>query len=143
MDELTTEAAYYRRLYEDERKLNDGLLRIARERANAQRGLTPKATHPGYIVLSSAETVSHDSLGRTYVYWRTCVQTPYAASLSPESLTGRLTAARPDILRDLQIPEGSVDHTTLRADYRSGLWEVQIYHSHPCVVPSDMIPRKH
>ena len=36
-----------------QRALNANLLRINRERANAERGLRPKKTRPGYIVLLS------------------------------------------------------------------------------------------
>ena len=35
--------------------LNKNLLRIARERANADRKLRPKKTHTGYVVLTSSE----------------------------------------------------------------------------------------
>lgn len=143
MDDLKTEAMYYKQFYEAECKLNDNLLRVMRERANAQRGLTPKATHPGYVVLSSQQTVYHDSLGRQGVLWRTSVQTPYSTSLSLETLSARFSADRPGILSRLRISESDMDHTTMRADYRTGLWEIQLYHVHPCVVPAEMLPRKH
>ena len=35
--------------------LNENLLRIARERANADRKLKPKKEHTGYVVVSSTE----------------------------------------------------------------------------------------
>lgn len=47
-----------------QRELNKNLLRIARERANAARGLKPKKRHSGFIVMSSTE--------REYRYKRAC-----------------------------------------------------------------------
>jgi ribosomal protein L2 len=39
----------------DQRALNANLLRISRERANADRGLRPKKIHTGYVVVMSSE----------------------------------------------------------------------------------------
>lgn len=38
-----------------QRELNENLLRIARERANVDRGLRPKKRHSGFVVVSSSE----------------------------------------------------------------------------------------
>lgn len=39
--------------------LNQNLLRISRERANASRSITPKKIHTGYLVLSSRQWIEH------------------------------------------------------------------------------------
>ena len=41
-----------------QRELNANLLRITKERANAERDLKPKKEHTGYVVLTSAEKES-------------------------------------------------------------------------------------
>ena len=41
-----------------QRELNANLLRITKERANAERGLKPKKEHNGYVVLTSVEKES-------------------------------------------------------------------------------------
>lgn len=48
-----------------QRELNANLLRITKERANAERGLKPKKEHNGYVVLTSVEKESRykDSYG--------------------------------------------------------------------------------
>ena len=48
-----------------QRELNANLLRITKERANAERDLKPKKEHTGYVVLTSAEKESRykDSYG--------------------------------------------------------------------------------
>ena len=58
-----------------QRELNANLLRITKERANAERGLKPKKEHNGYVVLTSVEKESRykDSFGhpRTITLWET------------------------------------------------------------------------
>lgn len=44
---------------QNQRELNINLKRIARERANAARNITPKKTHDGYLVLSSRQWTEH------------------------------------------------------------------------------------
>ena len=63
-----------------QRELNANLLRITKERANAERGLKPKKEHNGYVVLTSVEKESRykDSYGhpRTITLWETAMETP-------------------------------------------------------------------
>ena len=48
----------------DQRALNANLLRISRERANADRGLRPKKVHTGYVVVMSSEKEIRYKTGR-------------------------------------------------------------------------------
>ena len=48
----------------DQRALNANLLRISRERANADRGLRPKKIHTGYVVVMSSEKEIRYKTGR-------------------------------------------------------------------------------
>lgn len=79
-------------LYEHERALNENLTRITRERANAERGLTPKKQRSGYILLESCQvdwryrsTRIVDNWGRPTLQiahvWRSRLETPWPALL--------------------------------------------------------------
>ena len=64
-----------------QRRLNVNLLRIARERANADRKLRPKKEHTGYVVVASMEKEhrykSSDGYWKHVVLWETILETPY------------------------------------------------------------------
>lgn len=91
-------------------ELNENLKRIARERANAARNITPKKTHDGYLVLSCRQWTEHYlhklseeeyaekpvEFKRTHSYpcseyrtaqvWKSLLQTPYNSSLALSSI---------------------------------------------------------
>lgn len=61
--------------------LNENLLRIARERANADRKLKPKKEHSGYVVVVSSEKIYRYKNGRyleSVKLWETVIQSPYS-----------------------------------------------------------------
>ena len=61
--------------------LNENLLRIARERANADRKLKPKKEHSGYVVVVSSEKLYRYKNGRylaSVKLWETVIQSPYS-----------------------------------------------------------------
>lgn len=68
--------------------LNLNFKRIARERANADRGIKPKKERSGYVVLSSRQKKykykenRHD-MAEVYL-WETVIQTPYVVSFTAE-----------------------------------------------------------
>ena len=68
--------------------LNQDFKRIARERANADRGIKPKKERSGYVVLSSRQKKykykenRHD-MAEVYL-WETVIQTPYVVSFTAE-----------------------------------------------------------
>lgn len=72
-----------------QRELNAGLLRINRERANADRKLKPKKERSGYIVLNSEEKEISFKAGnkrlRKARLWETTIQSPYSVQL-PEAV---------------------------------------------------------
>ena len=57
--EIELENNKLRETLDAQKELNANLKRIARERANAKRGLIPKKAHPGYIVLFSSQFREH------------------------------------------------------------------------------------
>lgn len=132
--------------------LNQNLLRISKERANAKRGLKPKKEHGGYVVLFSQQYDYRDG-NRIYKVWKTVLQTPHDASIPLEDI-------RPLVNDDLIQTFGGAlglkevvkifDHidwdeekNTLfnriyKANFRSGFWEVEYLHTQPIQVPVDM-----
>lgn len=68
--------------------LNQNFKRIARERANADRGIKPKKERSGYVVLSSRQKKyrykkSLKDMAEVYL-WETVIQTPYVVSFTAE-----------------------------------------------------------
>ena len=63
-----------------QRALNVNLLRIAKERANADRKLKPKKEHTGYVVVFSEEIDHQYKDGNRHVkrvlLWKTVIQSP-------------------------------------------------------------------
>jgi len=148
--------------------LNGNLLRISRERANADRKLRPKKEHSGYTVIFSQEREIKYSLGKTPAtgkIWETVIQSPYSVDFTEEQ-------ARRQIYGELLTGEGGwtlgrigIDgrHFTsfdrlaasgayvdgrygtnvafegnLRANYRAGYWEYIVKHTRPL----DTVPRE-
>ena len=69
-----------------QRALNADLLRISRERANADRSLKPKKDRCGYVVMNSEEREISFKDGSRHLrkakLWETTLQTPYSVQLS-------------------------------------------------------------
>ena len=85
------------------RRLNENLLRISRERANAERKLRPKKEHTGYVVVSSTEKDYRYRIDRrateTVTLWETVIQSPYTVEFTEEQARTQmreLTAAGED-----------------------------------------------
>ena len=85
-----------------QRHLNANLLRIAKERANADRGLKPKKERPGYVVVHSEEKEYSFRDGRKRLYkvklWETIIQSPYSVEFA-ESVVRKQ-------IEDEMFPEG-------------------------------------
>lgn len=82
LDEEKRQRAYQERL-------NANLLRISKERANADRKLRPKKTHTGYVVTYSAEREYRYRERKTTVsvmLWETVLQTPYSVDFTEEQV---------------------------------------------------------
>ena len=158
-----------------QRGLNANLLRITKERANAERDLKPKKEHTGYVVLTSVEKESRykDSYGhpRTITLWETAMETPYTVDFEAEQvrsllqelfqkdederwpicrigITGNYPGKYADMIQDKKWREDYEKYNVmlerwLRANYRSGYWELIFQHTKPLsVVPPDMRARR-
>lgn len=73
-----------------QRALNANLLRVARERANADRKLKPKKQHSGYLVVFSGEREHQykdvNRRIRKTLLWETVIQSPYVVDLPEEQV---------------------------------------------------------
>jgi hypothetical protein len=87
LESAKQEAAYQRRL-------NENLLRISRERANADRALKPKKEHSGYVVVMSSEKKYRYKLDRRRTglatLWETIIQTPYSVEFTEEQVKAQI-----------------------------------------------------
>ena len=150
-------------------RLNENLLRIAKERANADRKLRPKREHTGYVVISSIERDHSykDNYGKTKTVriWETVLQSPYRIDFTVEQarhetmelfsgdqwmiqeigINGVYSKGYSDMLREPET-EGWMDcnavlEQRLRANYRAGYWELIMLHTKPLgVVPANWLP---
>lgn len=125
-----------------QRALNANLLRVARERANAERGLRPKKQHTGYGVVRSGEKeYSYKDASRRWrkeMLWETVVQSPYEIDMPEEVVRRQITE---DLLRKNEDGECLIyklgidryypdDYSTMVEDQRwsndSGLYNVMM-----------------
>lgn len=133
-------------------KLNENLRRICRERANSDRNITPKKQHDGYLVVQTREWRERTPDRRVKCTWRSVLQSPYDASISPDVVEPRIFKDLIDnVLTDIGCnhyvaPEDNGVYTNeedgsvmycwrYSADYKSGYWCVIIYTTRPLIVP--------
>lgn len=150
--------------------LNVNLLRIARERANADRKLRPKKEHTGFVVISSKEKVHRYQTGtrktESVICWETVLQSPYTVDFTEEQarrlikdnlypkdqewligkigISGKYMNGYSALVKDQDkswIERNCVIEEQLRANYKAGYWEFILLHTKPLdVVPVDMRP---
>ena len=97
----------------DQRALNANLLRISRERANADRGLRPKKVHTGYVVVMSSEKEIRYKTGRnkllTAKVWETVLQSPYSVDFTESQARQLIEAHRKTLLEQFHISCSCID----------------------------------
>ena len=87
--ELEAQLALERRTAAFQREKNQDLIRICRERANADRKLIPKKEHTGYIVLESRMKIYRYRQGarlREINLWETRIQSPFSVKFTAEQV---------------------------------------------------------
>lgn len=142
-------------------RLNKNLLRIAKERANADRKLKPKREHTGYVVISSTEkdhSYKYGANRKTVRLWETVLQTPFSIDFTEEQarteteelfwddesdgwpvekigITGMYLDGYGEMIRDKNATEwlhrNVVVERKLRANFRAGYWEIVFLHTKP------------
>ena len=154
---------------EYQKRLNANLLRISRERANADRNLRPKKEHTGYLVVFTGERDYRYREGKSWKkvkLWETVLQSPYSVDFTEEQarkqieielfkgewpitkigITGRYGGAYENMMADGTVDQeflqGNIElaqQQRLRANFRSGYWELVFMHTKSLgIVPVDM-----
>lgn len=150
-------------------RLNANLIRICKERANAERNLRPKKEHTGYVVISSQEKeirYQDKRIWKNAVVWETVLQSPYGIEFTEEQARTMITG---EVLSNeggwklgavgisscfmtnfenlvSKCPEeiktqNIAFNERLRANYKAGYWEYIVLHTLPLgQVPKDMLP---
>ena len=168
--EMETKLARTQQIADYWEQLNEDLLRISKERANADRNLRPKKQHTGYVVLISAEKerryeVPNEQKMKRATLWETVIQTPYSVDFTEEQV--RQQTGTEETLLLLQKIGITADHSAdcekkgiyevlkgpgktdnvilsrfLRANFRAGYWELTLLHNKSLgIVPKEMRPR--
>ena len=168
--EMETKLARTQKISDYWEQLNEDLLRISKERANADRNLRPKKQHTGYVVLISAEKerryeVPNKLKMEHAMLWETVIQTPYSVDFTEEQV--RQQTGTEEALLLLQRIGITADHSAdcekngmnevlkgpgktgnvilsrfLRANFRAGYWELILLHTKSLgLVPKEMRPR--
>lgn len=158
-EKITDEEANECALRDEVKRLEnllENLKRINKERSNADRKISPKKTHPGYVLLTTQQVI--EKVGdivstEEVVGWKTDMQTPFEATIPFKTVA-------PEILKDLKdrvlglygidgmcpedhdesfmtwsSEEGEVLSIIYRkryqANYRTGYWEISLWHNLP------------
>lgn len=149
--------------------LNQNLLRINKEKSNAERKLRPKKEHTGYVVISSQEKEVRYKYGKrmiSMVVWETVLQSPYSIDFPEEQartqiynelltneggwklgdigITSRYMASLEEMAEKLGqkiFEQNRAYSQRLRANYKAGYWEYIVLHTLPLEqVPKNMLP---
>lgn len=164
LEEERRESAY-------QRGLNTNLLRIARERANADRKLKPKKEHAGYMVVVTEDREYRYRSGKKWKLVKlkeTVLQSHYSVDFTEEEartqigrelfpksgdwlisrigITARYGGSYEEMIEDNTISEDFLKRNILlagqqrlRANFRSGYWELVFMHTKPLdIVPPEM-----
>lgn len=146
--------------------LNANLLRISKERANVKRGIKPKKTHHGYLILDSQQQnyvfryyYGQKSYSDNFPCWKVRVQSPHDSSISYNTITKTIyedltkifgSALGIDSICDVSEynhdnfrnmwdgDKNFIFKTSYKANIKSGLWEVEYWVKASITVPEDM-----
>ena len=92
-----------------ERELNEQLLRITIERANAKRGIYPKKDNAGYIAIRSSQYNQRYKDGKKHIKeapaYKTLLQSPYDASIPRNAIEDEIfhDLFKQDILKNIRF----------------------------------------
>ncbi len=107
-----------------QRGLNANLLRITRERANADRKLKPKKEHTGYVVVSSMEKEYRYKDGNrrwcAVMLWETVLETPYAVDFEVEEVKRLIQ----ELFQDDEDEKWLIGRIGINGDYPKGYAEM-------------------
>lgn len=133
--------------------LNKNLLRIMKERANADREIVPKKKHHGYIILYLQELYVKQEAYKSSTCdepptWKTQVQTPYPINFKSFEIKKQIFEDFEDngIFAEMGIQTVSdkeetgikIHHYLSRANIRTGYWEIEFYTMGEINIPQSM-----
>lgn len=104
-----------------QRALNANLLRIAKERANADRKLKPKKEHTGYLVVFSGEKEHQFKDGsrrvKRVLLWETVIQSPYVVDFPEKQIRKQILE---ELLRKDEDGYRLIDRLGINGYYSKG-----------------------
>jgi hypothetical protein len=159
--EAVAEMELYKKAAEASENMNRNLVRVAKERANVQRGLKPKKQHIGYLLLNM-EQITHRIGKNEFICCRARLQSPYQLSFDADSARDLI---KKDLLSDLgrrmgvgtvymnggfdeyddetkKIWDGGdnfIFRTLYKANPQRGFWEVEYLVRHMPSIPPEML----
>jgi len=169
IEEINQKLAAANEEIEYQRRLNDNVLRINRERANAARKIKPKKEHDGYLIDFSKEYEYRYRVGKEekrVMLWETIIESPYSVKFSDEQarkqidselfnnddwfigkigidaqwLIGYEKMIAKKEYKENYINKNVVVRQQLRANYSRGYWEIILLHTKPLSnVPDEMM----
>lgn len=104
MDEAERKVASIKNELNRQIRLNQNLLRISKERANAKRGLQPKKTHSGYRFVGKicqTQVVKTREKGKAPTYawvWTATIETPYAVTIPVDTIADKIAVELREVL---------------------------------------------
>lgn len=139
----------------EQENLNKNLLRIMKERANADREIVPKKKHHGYIILYSQELYIRQEAYKSSTYdepepptWKIQVQTPYPINFKSCEIKEQIFEDFKDngIFAEMGIQTVSnkkdtgikIHHYLFKANTRTGYWEIELHTTGEINIPQSM-----
>ena len=134
--------------------LNSALLRVSREKANADRGIPNKKQHDGYLILIGKDQGTKKTDEAEVPEYKYSIQSPYKASLPFDSVKRQIGM---DLKYGSLLPDigckGFVDSYretdacmlykwTLSMNGKSGYYEADLFFSMPINIPEYRLPPK-
>ena len=146
------------------------IYRIMRERANAARGIVPKKSHDGYLVLSSRQwkerysaIINGKKIQCSVDVWKSVLETPYDVAITADQIDQQVENDLRKIMSDIgchyivsekdngrykngmEKIENSREKNVLYkwdlvANFKSGLWLLEIYTTKGLTVPESRRP---
>lgn len=144
--------------------------RIMRERANAARGIVPKKSHDGYLVLSSRQWIDRypaviggKKMQCSAAVWKSVLETPYDVALPTDQIAQQVENDLRKVISDIgchcmvsekdngryksgmEKIENSREKNVLYkwdlvANFKSGFWSLEIYTTKGLKVPESRRP---
>ena len=136
----------------EQENLNKNLLRIMKERANADREIVPKKKHHGYIILYLQELyvkkLYSPNTSEQLPTWKIQVQTPYSIDFKSCEIKEQIFKDFEDngifaemgiqTVSDKEDTDIKIHHYLFKANSKTGYWEIELYTIGEINIPQSM-----